>query len=367
VYASVEAAERVWREAENTHALYGFQTFDWVSTWSGTIGATLSLHPVIIIVTAADDRPLLLLPLAIQRRGGVRFLLFLGGADYNAPLICPIFARTIDATTFRHLWRDILAKVPRTDVVSLRSLPGSIGGVTNPLIWLPGVQRVTESHGAHLPPTISEFQTGHRAKVSADSRRRRRRLAQLGTVKFVIASDEEQVRPILHDLVRQKTRRFIETGNDDRFSPAWQAFCEALAVRHPEFAQLSALRVGDTVVATHWGIVFRDRYYYLVPAFEGDDWSKYSVGRLLLEHLVEWSINQGLKVFDMTVGNEPYKRDWADHTMTLYGVDIAVTLVGKVWWLQDRARQRGAYYVRRLARIVYAHPLVAMWQHKGSV
>ena len=71
------------------------------------------------------------------------------------------------------------------------------------------------------------------------------------------------------------------------------------------------------------------RYYYLSPSFEGGDWLRYSPGRLLIEHLLEWSFRRGLKVFDFTVGNEEYKFEYSDVTIPLYRVIVPETTIGR--------------------------------------
>ena len=303
VYSSLEAAEPVWRAAEGHLALYGFQTFDWIATWMQTVGAPGGLRPLIVVVASPDDRVVMLLPLTVERRDGLSFLRFLAYADYNAPLICPVFAAGLDARSFRALWADILARLPRVDVVTLHMLPALIEDVANPLLWLSQAERRTESHAARLSGSMAAFQQGRSPKLIADTRRQRRRLAQLGPVSFVIAEDPADIRTVVHEMARQKARWMHEMGGPDAFDPASLAFCETMALRHAGgLIQASALRVGEKIVATHWGMVFRGRFYYLFPAYEGGEWAKYSVGRLLMENLIEWCILNQVGVFDMTVG-----------------------------------------------------------------
>ena len=43
-----------------------------------------------------------------------------------------------------------------------------------------------------------------------------------------------------------------------------------------------------------------------MPSYDAA-WDRLSPGRLLLDHLIEWSFCQGLGEFDFTIGDEPYK------------------------------------------------------------
>jgi CelD/BcsL family acetyltransferase involved in cellulose biosynthesis len=46
--------------------------------------------------------------------------------------------------------------------------------------------------------------------------------------------------------------------------------------------------------------------------------------------LIEFSIKRGLATFDLTVGDEPYKRDWADHSTALYDYTQGVSIKGRL-------------------------------------
>ena len=93
----------------------------------------------------------------------------------------------------------------------------------------------------------------------------------------------------------------------------------------------SELRIKDTVLATHVGIVDQTTFYYLMPANEVGIWKKYSPGRILLEFLQEWSTQNELKVFDFTVGGEAYKKQWCNAQTPLYETLIAKTFKGKIY------------------------------------
>ena len=66
-----------------------------------------------------------------------------------------------------------------------------------------------------------------------------------------------------------------------------------------------------------------------MPTF-ATEWKSYSPGRLLLEYLIQWSIEQRLKVFDFTVGDEEYKKEWTRFTY------INTALWDDYYTLEDR-------------------------------
>ena len=88
----------------------------------------------------------------------------------------------------------------------------------------------------------------------------------------------------------------------------------------------------NTMIATHLGVIHNGTYYYLMPGYEGGDWIKYSPGRLLMEYLLEWSIKNGLKVFDFTIGSEPYKLKWCEKNINLYETVVSYSIKGLIYY-----------------------------------
>ena len=55
---------------------------------------------------------------------------------------------------------------------------------------------------------------------------------------------------------------------------------------------------------------------------------KFSPGRILLYNLVKWSSNNNIKKFDLTIGDEAYKKEWTNSKINLYDFYDAKSLVG---------------------------------------
>jgi CelD/BcsL family acetyltransferase involved in cellulose biosynthesis len=94
---------------------------------------------------------------------------------------------------------------------------------------------------------------------------------------------------------------------------------------------VSALLLDDKVLAAHWGYVAGDRFYYLMPAHESGDWRAYAPGRLLNEWLLKWAVESGLKYFDFSIGDEPYKFSYADLDVPLHDAFLPVNAKGRLF------------------------------------
>lgn len=360
-YASFAAAESRWRAAQQHCRAYGFQSFDWLHTWQTQLGQRQGWQVCLFELCDAQDRTLLWMPLGLHRRRGLCELSFLGGeiTDYNAPLIAPEFAPQLTTEAFAALWQAILTLLGRVDVVRFRRMSEHIEHIPNPFVRLKGMQPTEQAHAAMLPETYAEFQKSRSAKMFADTRRQLRRLQEVGEVRLVRAATGAERTEVINGMARQKARRWIETGGHDLFlQPGYMDFYQGLAEQGLQggTVQVSALYVDQHLIATHWGIRYDQRCYWLMPGYEDGEWRRYSAGRILMDAILQQCIEEKMRVFDLTVGDEAYKLQWADHTLALYAGEQGLSWRGKMVLMLEhayarlRARARDNQQLRNLVR-----------------
>jgi CelD/BcsL family acetyltransferase involved in cellulose biosynthesis len=263
------------------------------------------------------------LPLGVEhKRFGVRCLGFLGSriADHTAPvLVGP--TGVFDQAIVSDILRDV-ASAGRCDVSDFRHLRSAVDGHRNPLVGPECTVAGYQTHSVRIEGSWESFWAEKiTRRHSADSRRQHRRLAELGEPRFVVAATVEQALAITDAMLAQKSRRYRETGRDDPLrSEAYRDFYRSATRRYHGcgLIHVAALMLDDRVLATHWGAVWKGRLVSLMPSFEGGEWARYSPGRLLLEHLLEWSFEHGLREFDLTIGDEPYKSAFCNASDALY-------------------------------------------------
>ncbi len=369
----VHAALRDAEAALETPGLagYAFGRHAWLRAWHDTLGAGIA--PAVVAV--ADDRVRMVLPLGLGRHNGLRVLEFLGGSvtDYNAPLVDPAFAASLDAASVRALWQRIGALLPPHDVIRLLRMPDSLdppdgagsARVPNPLVHLPEMQPAGLARSVALPDSYAALSGAIRPQFAADTRRRWRRLAEVGPSGLAVAADAGAMQNLLADLKRMKSRRWRETGDRDWFAdPAFGAFYDAMSrMALPEGrVHGSALTVAGTPVAVHLGLIYRGRFYLLMLGWESGEWQRFSTGRLMLDALLKAAIDDGHRTFDFTVGDEAYKREWADTELPLWRSEAAVTARGRLALAALsaretlRARAKRLTWLRRLVRRLAGRP-----------
>src|SRR6202035_3139673 len=79
VLGDLGEAETIWRSLEDDQQFSTpYQRFDFLAAWQRQVGQREQLRPFIVIAYDGERRPLLLLPLALGNRHGIRAACFMG-------------------------------------------------------------------------------------------------------------------------------------------------------------------------------------------------------------------------------------------------------------------------------------------------
>ena len=322
IHDELAPIEQIWRAFEQTADCTVFQTFEWLATWQRHIGAREGARPAVVVGRDAGGDILFMLPLAIAKRGYGRELTFLGSdlCDYNAPLLAPDFARVMpQALPLMQRAFDAVQERFGYDLVRLEKMPETVGTQANPLVKLPVMLHPS---GAYMTPLGADWEEFYREKRSTSTRQRdrakRKKLAKFGEVQIVHPMRDDDIVATLDTLMTQKGRTFARMGVANIFTkPGYREFYRAMATG-PETRQLahvSQLQVGDETAAVNLGLTFRERYYYVLASYGDGEMSRFGPGAAHLRDLMQYAIGRGFRIFDFTVGDEPYKREWCDESL----------------------------------------------------
>ena len=340
-----------WRAFEQSADCTAFQTFAWLSAWQRHVGERQGVTPAVVAGRDAHGALSFIIPLAIERRGLARALTFLGSelCDYNAPLLSPDFPHQIGVARFVALWDEIVARLrahPRLgfDLVRFEKMPESVGAQSNPMLGLPVMPNASNAHHTQL---AGDWETFYAAKRSSATRRRdrakRKRLAEVGEIRFVSPQSAGDVERTLDTLIEHKTRQFRAMGVANLFARAGhREFLRAVATDAAmrPLVHVSRLDVGPAMAAVNLGLTFRGVYYHLLAGYDRGELSRFGPGVTHLHELFGHAIERGFRVFDFTIGDEIYKRPWCDRELKLYDHVSAVTPrgLGIAWALIAKLR-----------------------------
>jgi D-aspartate ligase len=358
IYGDLAAVESDWRRFEREADCTAFQTFDWLSAWHRHIGLRHGVHPAIIIGRYSNDEIAFIMPLCVAPARLARRLCWLGQdlCDYNAPLLARDFSQRVPRENFLALWRELQAQMLcdplwHYDWIEFEKMPQDIGTQINPFTFLRVTLNASSAHSMHLADDWEKF---YAAKRSSATRRRdrakRRHLSALGEVRFVNASGPDDRARTLETLLEQKRQSLARKGIADIFArPGHREFFLDLA-SNPQSRRLfhvSRVEVGDSCAAANFGIVFGDCYYHVLASYDGGDIAQYGPGSLHLRELMAEAIRMGLKRFDFTIGDEPYKLEWSDHSLKLYDFAATATLRGLPARTASAARRRIKRFIKQ--------------------
>jgi CelD/BcsL family acetyltransferase involved in cellulose biosynthesis len=346
-----------WNEA-GPSAL--FQDPRWLDAWYDAFAGVDDVEPLIAIVSdAATSEPALLLPLIRRMQNGIRIVEFadLALTDYNAPLLGSAAPR--DAKAAHKLWRDLRAALRRlpggADLIRLRKMPIDLDGRPNPLALLDGAGPCPLN--GNIVTTGDDFDVWRYSlerTVRKELERSWRVFTREPAAAFQLVTDPDDALRVLSTMEVQQGARMQHLGLNFILN---DATC-ATFYRHlvgdnlrSGYAVLSALTVGEEVVAALLGIRSGSRYVMVRISNAGDKWSNCSPGRLIIERAMAALHKDGVRQFDFSIGNYAYKRRFGVTPLALADISAALSWRGIPYALRDRAARALRRYPRLAAHV----------------
>lgn len=367
IFADLPAAESLWRTLEASPGCLAtpYQRFDWVAAFAtATIGPDPdSAQGAVRVVVLRDPagHPLILLPLHLTRGRGGLVARVVG--DKHANLHLPVFASHEAAATSADRIVAALVEAGRAmgvDAYALDHQPRFFDGAANPLAL--GHPCPSNAYGMILgPDPDATLRRLYKGEARKKMRAKERKLVEaLGPVEFIEARSPEDVASVLSSFYAQKAVRMASMGFHDPYAdPAIRRFLELGAQgrgrSEPAPLEIHALRRKSDrhVLATFAGAVDRERFSGMWNSFDTDpDLSRFSLGEMLLMHLIATQTAKGRRAFDLGVGEARYKANICEETIDLVETVIPVTLRGQAFALWARTRNRLKRQVKRSPRLV---------------
>ncbi|MBC2884413.1 GNAT family N-acetyltransferase [Ochrobactrum sp. CM-21-5] len=367
VHDCVARLSDAWPDADDDSgsALFVFQSKSFLRAWEASYGIAHKAQLCLVEVRDQNRQPILFVPLCILRRYGARILYFVddGVSDYNAPVIFPNTPRWTKAET-KYLLRRIFAALPPFDIAHFEKMPQLIEGKANPFWDIANKDSTASAHWITLDRPIEEI--GASIRRFKGIRKRAKALRHAGRFRFFVTRSEDERSTVLEAMFRQKQRRFEETkvpGFDAH--PEKRRFFEIASepLAQKNALHLSALSVDGEIIATMWSVTRNGHYCAMVPSFEDGIWSRYSPGKVLIHTLIQSLKSDSYSCLDLGFGNEPWKADFADHSIHLRDYIRPVSLRGRVslmaqgsveqlrsTWLYQKLRPLKWKLLRKLSR-----------------
>ncbi|MBR0834673.1 GNAT family N-acetyltransferase [Bradyrhizobium manausense] len=336
---------RDWRQAAlrlNAGYRTAFQHGYWLGAW---YQAFHDVAPLIAVITdSATGKDIAMVPMFSHIRRGIRVVEFadLGVSDNNAPILaCDASFDAAGAQAISAALVDGLRASPdRFDLLRLKKLPAYVGAKQNPLVSLGRLGSC--SLNGNLVLTGDDYSDYQASIKRMQMPRCWRVFSRHAGARFEIATDVVRAHELLgvmdmqqHERMRQLGSRFVL--NDEahaRFyrDVARQGVAEGYAV-------ISALVCDDGIVGTTFGVRYGATYYLLRIGHAGRQWANCSPGLLVTERTMAALHAQGVRRFDLSIGNHDYKRRFGAKPVPLTDVSVALSWRGLPFVLRDHAAQ----------------------------
>ena len=296
-----------------------FSTFEWISAWWEQYRE--GRQPMIVLAEREGTIEGIA-PMAVHRHRGGSTLQFLGqpGSDYSD------FILSSGNEHLLHSLVDTIVSARDWDLLSLSGVPEDspnfplLRRIWDSIPQQPHCRILVRAPYIRVDQAWESYENTLETKLISDTRRRYRRLGQLGQITFRKASSANEVRDYLEEMIRQKRARYRVTGAKDIFvDPRVTAFYQSAAqnLHRSGWLDLTSLELDGLPLAIHFGSVYAGRFFHYMPSFNYE-YAQYSPGRLLLYQQLRDAFSNGLQEFDFLAGQDPYKYEWTRDSRAVY-------------------------------------------------
>jgi CelD/BcsL family acetyltransferase involved in cellulose biosynthesis len=349
IISDLSQAEPIWRELETRQLATPYQRFDLLAAWQREVGARENAQPFIVTAHDADGRPLVLLPLTIRSRRGVRVACFMGGkhANFNMALWDRDFAREASASDLDALLSSL--RKSACDVLVLRQQPRHWQDFLNPLTTLPRQRSINDFPVLHMvpgDPAINRISNSFRKRLKSKERK-----LQSAGYRYHVADSDADIERILDWFFHVKPMRMAEQKLPDVFAepgiPEFvRAACHARRFGGGRAIDIHALECDDEVIAIFAGVADGHRFSMMFNTYTMSARARYSPGLILMRSIIDYYGERGYRALDLGIGSDDYKRMFCKGDEPIFDSFVPLTSRGRIAALAISATSRAKRLVK---------------------
>lgn len=308
-----------------------FLSFEWLSAWWFHLGQGYQLF--IVAIRDDEGRLAALAPLYISFQIGplrIRRLGFLGdklvGSDYLDLIVdVACYAAAVDC-----ICACILGCRQQWDYIQLSDIRADSIAATQ-------FRRTMEGHGLSatmafssvcpyevLPRSTEEYSAKLTSGFRKSLRYYARTLQREGHVEFLTVDHAPDLQGAFDDLRRLHRARFETRRASSAFlQPQAEEFHRAalLSLAEGGWARIHLLKLRGKCIAASYELSSGQRLFFYQTGID-PDYSRFSVGQLLIQFTIERAIQNSCAEFDFLRGNEAYKSKWARDIRKVYNLQF---------------------------------------------
>ncbi|MBO6920483.1 MAG: GNAT family N-acetyltransferase [Rhizobiaceae bacterium] len=326
-FHSLEEAAPFWRKLMEFGNYRVFQDFDFTNAWYQTIGKQKNVDPRIIVSTC-DDKPVILFPLGIYQRLGIRRLAWLGSDwnDYNGPVV----GDQSLLSSGQDIWTKVFELVGKADILEISKQAPWYGMHTENAVALQ--ESVREDNSTHILDLHSDYQALRKSIYSSRTwqgfERKKRKLKKLGELTFQCETDPSERKRIVEMMLQIKAEDLAARGKKNPFQNCGAAnFLPTIAIDCEEISRVYTLRLNGEVLATTFCLVEKNSVLLYQTSYD-KNYGFASPGTLLLHFIIFKAAENGFESFDCLFGDEPYKLKICNRSVPVGRVLVPISKLG---------------------------------------
>ncbi|MCZ4287856.1 GNAT family N-acetyltransferase [Hoeflea alexandrii] len=337
VTSSLEPVADLWQALEADPAMTFHQSRAWVEAWAQGTGAELA-----VVTLEQDGTPFAILPLEIDKMGGLKIARFAGTAysNENTGLIDNAKQNRIGAVSAAQLAAALSRAGLAADIVLFDKMTQEAAARV-PFSALP---RVFHQNPSFQLPLFEDF-TAVLAQINGKRRRKKfrvseRRLEAMGGYRHITGNTDAEAMRLLDTFLEQKPVRLTAQGLPDVFAdPGIRAFLRRLATTRDAGGrpalelhgiELAGGEHAGRIISVA-GLTIKHRHVTCqFGSIDEEVATDVSAGELLFYRMIEGASAAGHKVFDFGVGDQLYKRSWCPQRTELVDCYVPLNLKGRL-------------------------------------
>lgn len=335
----------VWSRMQEHGHHTPFQHFDWISTWY-EMATKYGLGTPFIVrgVYAADKKHEILIPLFLHRKFGITIISppDFGVSDFFRPLTnCKDgFANEV----FAEFFQTLMSALPQHDVLTFGRVDDK-GQISIRNALPRKFIRPATVNAWHLTFDTDEIGISGKFLSKKLKKTLKRKTDKMNTnmrreVNHYWPLHDEN---LLERAMEMRRKNFLKTGVADILTGGpWTKFYEELlsAQNAGLNLNLTELKANEEPIAYTLGVTSGGYYVGLILTMKHGSHDRYSPGMQVAYESMQEAKRRRIHTFDLSIGDQPYKKSFGCSSRPLYTVVVPNSLKGSAAWLLWQARHR---------------------------
>lgn len=287
--------KNIWLDFEKKSYNHCFQSFLWLIYLISFYKKKKIYFLLQIILIKKDNEVVAILPFWIINQFGFKVLRWIGNdySDYNGPIITKDFYYR--KNDFLNDFNLIKKKLAKFDIIYFERQPSNILQLENPFFFYLKNLNISKTY------FIETINKSYNPKSIQKN------------FIFFHSDNIQNYKKYINTILDLKMIKFDKKITSKKNYNYKRSFYNGLQNIQSDGLKiyLSILKFENKELSYNFGIVYKNYFYYLIPAYT-NFLKKISPGKLLLHKILDWCFNNNISVLDFGQGEEEYKKKLTD-------------------------------------------------------